>query len=213
MAKPDLREFTRREREIIATCRTPRAVERWLRSLPYNSEAGGETLRSFRGVVRDGIAHCLEGALAAATILEQHGYPTLLLSFQSKDLLDHVIFPFRGRDGRWGAVARSRDPGLHGRKAVFRRPRELAASYCEPYVDLTARLVGYVVVDLSALGGYDWRLSERNVWKVERWLIETPHRKLRMAERSYRAALARYRRFKTLHPEAKPLYFDRSRWL
>ena len=64
-------------------------------------------------------AHCLEAALAAAVILEQHGYPPLVLSFESIDELDHVLFVYRQR-GRWGSIARSRDPGLHGRKPVFR---------------------------------------------------------------------------------------------
>ena len=47
---------------------------RVLNDLPYNQEPGGRaTLRSFRGVVRHGCAHCLEAALFAATVLEQHG--------------------------------------------------------------------------------------------------------------------------------------------
>jgi hypothetical protein len=74
------------------------------------------------------------------------------------DKLDHVLFVFR-QDGRWGSVARSRDPGLHGRKPVFRSPRQLAASYQDAYVDLTGRVTGYAVADLRELGSYDWRLS------------------------------------------------------
>ena len=42
-----------------------------------------------------------------------------------------MIFVYR-RQRRWGSIARSRDPGLHGRKAVFRTPRDLALSYVEP---------------------------------------------------------------------------------
>ena len=81
--------------------------------------AQGETLRSFRGVIRHGAAHCLEAAaLAAAVIMEQHGRPPLVLSFESIDGLDHVIYVYQSR-GLWGSVARSRDPGLHGRRAVF----------------------------------------------------------------------------------------------
>jgi hypothetical protein len=75
-------------------------------------------LRSFRGVVRTGTAHCLEAALSAAVILEQQRYPPLVLSFESIDLLDHVIFVYRTKTG-WGSVARSRDPGLHGRRPLF----------------------------------------------------------------------------------------------
>jgi phosphatidylserine/phosphatidylglycerophosphate/cardiolipin synthase-like enzyme len=206
--------FTARERAVLAACRTPRAVQRWLRSLRYNVEEGGETLRSFRGVVRHGIAHCLEAALAAATVLEQHGYPPRLLSFESVDQLDHVIYVFRGSDGRWGAVARSRDPGLHGRKPVFATARALAASYLDPYVDFTGRITGYAVADLAELGSYDWRLSEKNVWKVERWLIDHPHRPLEMGERRYKAMLARYRRYRARHPDRRPAYYaNRATWL
>jgi hypothetical protein len=206
--------FDRRERALIRTLRTPRAVQEWLHDLPYNQEQDGETLRSFRGVVRCGEAHCLEAALAAATILEQHGWRARLLSFQSIDLLDHVIYPFQGRDGRWGAVARSRDPGLHGRKPVYASARALAASYMDPYVDLTGRLKGYVVVDLAELDGYDWRLSEKNVWKVERWLVETPHRPLTMSDARYRRLHAAYRAFLAAHPGEKPVdYPSRPTWM
>jgi hypothetical protein len=205
--------FAARERAIVDTLRTPLAVQRWLRALPYNHERQGETSRSFRGVVRTGRAHCLEAALAAAAILEQHGFPPLLLSFESVDKLDHVLFVFR-RDGHWGAVARSRDPGLHGRKPVFRTARQLAASYMDPYVDLTGRIVGYTVADLRDLGRYDWRLNPRNLRKVERWLIDLPHRPLGMPDARYRWLLARYRRYRARYPHRKPVYYDnRHLWM
>src|ERR1700746_961386 len=124
--------FTARERRLIARLRTPQAVQRFLNALPSNTEPHGRaTLRSFRGVVRHGCAHCLEAALFAAVVLEQHGYPPLVLSFESINELDHVIFIYRDQRnrGRWGSVARSRDPGLHGRKPVFATPRALALSY------------------------------------------------------------------------------------
>jgi hypothetical protein len=207
--------FTPAERALVRRLRTPRAVQRWLRSLPYNWEKHGETLRSFRSVVQRRTAHCLEGALAAACVLEQHGYPPLLLSFESQDGLDHVLFVFRER-GRWGAVARSRDPGLHGRKPVFRTPRQLAATYMDAYVDLSGRVTGFTVADLRDLGAYDWRLSSRNVRKVERWLIDYPHRPLPMPERRYQRALARYKRFRARFPSpaVRPAYFEgREAWL
>src|SRR5688500_11168030 len=125
------------ERRLIARLRTPLLVQQYLNALPYNQEPHGRaTLRSFRGVVRHGSAHCLEAALFAACVLEQHAYAPLLLSFESIDELDHVIFVYRQR-GLWGSVARSRDPGLHGRLPVFATPRALALSYVDPYVDYT----------------------------------------------------------------------------
>jgi len=215
VAGPGSQPFTPRERALVERLRTPRAVQRFLRTLPYNWERHGETLRSFRGVVRRRTAHCLEAALAAACILEPHGYPPLVLSFESQDGLDHVLFVFRER-GRWGAVARSRDPGLHGRKPVFRSARALAASYMDAYVDGSGRVTGYAVADLRELGGYDWRLSARNVWRVERWLVDYPHRPLPMPEARYARALARYRRFRARFPDpaVRPAYFaGREAWL
>src|SRR5256885_259558 len=84
--------FTPRERRLIATLRTPAAVQAYLNALPYNQEPGGRaTLRSFRGVVREGCAHCLEAALFSTVVLETHGHPPFVLSFQSIDALDHGI--------------------------------------------------------------------------------------------------------------------------
>lgn len=211
---PPRSAFTAAERRLVARLRTPAAVQAWLNRLPYNTEPppGRATLRSFRGVVRHRTAHCLEAALAAAVVLEQHGYPPRLMSFESVDELDHVIFVYRHR-GRWGSVARSRDPGLHGRKPVFRTVRALALSYVDPYVDFTGRITGYAVVDLRQLGTYHWRLADTNVWKVERLLLETPHRPIRTSDRRIARLRAWYRAFKARFPNRKPLnYRGRERW-
>jgi hypothetical protein len=206
--------FTPRERRLVARLRTPRAVQQFLNRLPYNTEPApeGATLRSFRGVVRHGRAHCLEAVLFAAVVLEQHGYPPLVVSFESIDQLDHVIFVYR-RAGRWGSVARSRDPGLHGRKPVFATPRALALSYVDPYVDYTGRVTGYAVVDLRGLGNYDWRLATTNVWKVERMLLDYPHRPIKTSDVRFERLKARYRTYRAEHQGRKPLYYrGREKW-
>ena len=206
--------FTPAERRIIGQLNTPSKVQRYLNALPYNNEPppGRATLRSFRGVVKYHTAHCLEAALFAATVLEQHGYPPLVISFESIDELDHVIFVYR-RHRHWGSVARSRDPGLHGRKPVFPTARALAASYLDTYVDLSGRLTGFTVFDLRALGNYDWRLSARNVWKVERVLLDASHAPLTMAESRFQKFRAMYRAFKKKYPDRKPLFYEgRHRW-
>ena len=192
--------------------RTPNAVQQWLNDLPYNTEPGGETLRSFRGVVRTGTAHCLEAALAAAVVLEQHRFPPLVLSFESIDLLDHVIFVYRGPDG-WGSVARSRDPGLHGRRPTFATPRALALSYFEGYIDFTGRIKAYAVVDLRVLESYDWRLADQNIWKVERLLLDWPHRGIVSSDRRADRLRRRYRAFRATHGYKPWKYYrGRDRW-
>jgi hypothetical protein len=214
ISAPTLDNFTADEQRIVRRLRTPTAVQRFLNALPYNNEPppSRATLRSFRGVVRHRTAHCIEAALAAAVILEQHGYPPLILSFESIDKLDHVLFVYRAR-GRWGSVGRSRDPGLHGRKPVFRTARALALSYVDPYVDFTGRIVGYTVVDLGTLlREYDWRLSDQNVWKAERVLLDAAHRPIRSSDARIDRLRRRYVQYRKEHLGRKPLYFDRTAW-
>src|SRR5581483_5501464 len=157
---------------------------------------------------------CLEAAIVAAVVLERHGYPPLVLSFESIDDLDHVIFVYQQR-GRWGSIARSRDPGLHGRKPVFATPRALALSYFDPYIDFTGRITGYAVVNLAdALGDYDWRLATTNVWKVERVLLDYPHRPIASSDARVARLRERYRRFRAEYPNRKPIFYPRrDRWM
>ena len=210
VARPVL---TRAEGALIRRLRTPDAVQAWLNALDYNVERGGATLRSFRGVVRTQSAHCLEAALFAAVVLEQHGYAPLVMSLESQDNLDHVIFVYRA-NGRWGSVARSRDPGLHGRTPVFATIRGLAYSYVEPYVDYTGRVRGYGVANLAtAMGRYDWRWAEQNVWKVEQVLIDWPHVKLPTSTARYRQLKKWYRAYRESNGGRKPVdYKGREKW-
>src|SRR5437899_5598608 len=213
---PALSIFTPAERRLIRRLRKPILVQQFLNRLPYNTEPepGPETLRSLRQVLRHRTAHCLEAALAAACILEQHGFPPLVMSLKSIDYLDHVIFVYRER-GRWGSVARSRDPGLHGRKPVFHSVCALAMSYFDPYIDFTGRLTGYVVVNLAQLmGEYDWRLSSRNIWKVERSLLDYPHRSIASSDRRVDRLRAKYQAFRAKFPDRKPIFYrGRERWM
>ena len=205
--------FNRAERALIARLSTPALVQRYLNRLAYNTEPHGRaTLRSFRGVLEHGCAHCLEAALFAVVVLEAHGYPPLVLSFESIDRLDHVIFLYQRR-GRWGSVARSRDPGLHGRKPVFATPRALALSYADPYVDYTGRVTGYAVVDIAKeMGNYEWRLADTNIWKVERMLLDYPHRRIKTSDARTKQLRAWYRKFRTKHGVKPVSYRGRENW-
>jgi len=206
--------LTPRETRLVGRLRTPQQVQRFLNDLPYNDEPlpGGATLRSFRGVVKHWSAHCMEAALAAAVLLEYHRYPPLVLSLESVDHLDHVLFVYR-RSRHWGSVARSRDPGLHGRRPVFRTVRDLVLSYVDTYIDLTGRIVGYAVVDLRLLGRYDWRFSTRNIWRAERLLQDSPHRPIRSSDRRIARLRRQFRAFKKQYPNRAPLYYkDQERW-
>lgn len=207
-------KFTAAERRLINRLRTPRDVQRYLNDLTYNTEPppGGPQQRTFRSVVATGTAHCLEAALSAAVILEQHGYPPTVMSLESEDGLDHVIFVYKAPTG-WGSIAKSRDPGLHGRKPVFRSLRAMALTYFEPFIDTTGCLRAYGMVDLRVLGAYDWRVSSGHVWKVERLLYEIPHTPIRYSQARVDRLRRRYFTFRREHPGVKPVaYYDQSTW-
>ena len=124
-----------------------------------------------------------------------------------------MLFVYQHR-GRWGAIARSRDPGLHGRKPVFATPRALALSYVDPYVDYSGRVTGYAVVDVAKeMGNYDWRLAETNIWKVERMLLDFPHRRIKTSDQRFRQLRKWYREYRAAHGGRKPIdYPGRQRW-
>lgn len=211
--KPDSLSFTTREWKLVQKLNTPAKVQRFLTRLPYNWEPNGATLRSFREVVRTNEVHCLEAAVAAATMLEQHGYPPLLMDLESQDLLDHVLFIFQ-ENKMWGSIARSRDIGLHGRKPVFRTIRDLVGSYFDPYVDFTGRIKGYGVMSLYDLGNYDWRFSKRKMSKIEDHLRNMPHRSFRSSDARYKKLLERYHKYKKRYPERSPAYYEnRNQWM
>jgi hypothetical protein len=213
LTKPEKNKFTAHEWALIQRLNSPAKVQAFLTNMPYNWEKKGGTMRSFREMLKHDEVHCLEAAVSAAVILEQHGYPPLLLDLESQDLLDHVLFVFK-LDGRWGSIARSRDLGLHGRKPVFRSIRDLVWSYFEPYVDLTGRIKAYGVTSLYDLGNYDWRFSSRKMAKIEDHLRALRHKKLVSSDRRYRELLAKYKAFKEQYPDQTPDYYkSESVWM
>lgn len=177
-------------KELSRRLKTPRQVQNFLRRMPYNREHKGETLRSAQAALKAGTAHCFEAAFLAAAILEHHGFAPTVLSFESQDGLDHVLFVYQ-QGGKWGAIGRSRDEGLHGRSPVFRSLRDLAWSYYDPYVDGSGKITAYQMAHLDDMKT-DWRASTKNVWKAERYLIDLKHKPLRSSVRRYRQLLKNF---------------------
>lgn len=171
--------------------KTPFQVQKFLRSFEYNREKRGATLRSAEKALRAQTAHCFEAAFIAAALLEMNGYPPLVLSFESQDGLDHVIFIYQSRSGKWGSVARSRDEGLHGRKPVFRSIRSLAWSYFDPYIDHTGKITAYQIAHLDETKT-NWRRSLKSVWKAEKYLLKLKHIPLRSSKQRYQKVYKNY---------------------
>ncbi len=144
------------ELAVLGRLTTPEAIQEYLDALPYNDEI---TCRSPRRVLRDGKAHCMEGALFAAAALERLGHRPVLVDMRAERDDDHIVALFR-RDRRLGAVAKSNYTGLRYRSPVYCSLRELIMSYFEDYFNPAGELTlrGYTrPLDLRQSRFGQWR--------------------------------------------------------
>jgi len=170
--------FDAGEMLVLKTLKTPEKIQRFLDSeIAYNKEPDGETIRSPRRVLRDKVAHCLEGALLAAAALRVHGSSPLLLDLETVHDDDHVLAVFK-QHGHWGAIAKSNYSGLRFREPVYRNLRELVMSYFEVYFNASREktLRNYSrPVDLSRFDGIGWMTAEADLWVISEHLTNIPH--------------------------------------
>lgn len=167
---------------------SPRAIQDFLDETPYSTDP---FYRSPLRVLRDRRAHCVDGALFAASALRRLGHPPLVVDLVAVRDDDHVIAVFRV-EGCWGAVAKSNTVGLRYREPVYRTLRELAMSYFEVYFNLEAEksLRSYSVpLDLSAFDALRWEthddaLEDRVVarmYRIRHHRLLTPAQEARLA--------------------------------
>ena len=170
--------FNAREWNTLRRLTTPAKIQRFLDAdIGYNKETGGPTCRSPRRVLRDRVAHCLEGALFGAAALRAQGFPPLLLDLEAVRDDDHVLAIFKQR-GHWGAIAKSNYSGLRFREPVYRSLRELVMSYFEHYYNLEAEktLRAYSrPVNLARFDRIEWMTTEQDLWAIPDQLLAIPH--------------------------------------
>lgn len=163
----------REQREIFSSLDSPASIQAFLDEIPYSAQ---DANRCPLYVLRDRVAHCLDGALFAAAALRRIGFPPLIV-----DLLpepgtddDHVLAIYR-RDGCLGAVAKSNFVGLRFREAIYRNLRELVMSYFEGYFNVTGvkTLRGYTrPLDLKTFDKVGWMWSNKAADAIEQRLKE-----------------------------------------
>ena len=165
---------------VLRRLATPEKIQRYLYDLKQNFEPDGDTCRPVRGVLREGRAHCIEGAMLAACALWVHGEPPLLMDLRAERDFDHVVTLFRRR-GCWGAISKTNGLGLRWRDPVYRSLRELAMSYVHEYVNRrdhkTLREFSRPF-DLRRVSPAVWVTGEKNAWEVCDRLDEIPHHRL-----------------------------------
>jgi len=182
------RRFARREDlglgkgefAVLRRLDTPAKIQRFLFGLKQNFEPDGDTCRPVRVVLRDGNAHCIEGAMLAAAALWVHGEPPLLMDMRAEHDFDHVVALFRRR-GCWGAISKTNGAYLRWRDPVYRSLRELAMSYFHEYSNKREHksLREYSLpFDLRRVDPAIWAAGEKNAWEVPELLEEARHFRL-----------------------------------
>ncbi|HVB19742.1 MAG TPA: hypothetical protein VNF51_00425 [Candidatus Paceibacterota bacterium] len=172
--------LTRREYKTLAALSTPILIQNFLDALPFNFEESGDTHMSPQRALLEGKAHCIEGALLAATALWIYGQPPLIMNLSSrmgKGDVDHVVALYR-RGGRYGAISKTNHASIRFRDPVYRTPRELALSYFhEWFMNETGEktLECYSKPLDMRRWGVHWLTAKEELWVVADALAERKH--------------------------------------
>lgn len=160
---------------ILISLDRPVKIQAFLDSIPYSAE---DTNRTPVQVMIDRKAHCLDGAIFAAAVLQQFGFPARLIDMfpdPGKDD-DHVLAVFKQNNG-YGAIAKSNFTGLRYREPIYRTTRELVLSYFEDFFNVYGEktLRTYTrILNLSQFDRLDWIWNPFGVEAIENRLLTMP---------------------------------------
>lgn len=176
--------LTKEEYKTLMNLSTPIKIQDFLDALPMNFEKEGDTHRSPRAVLRTQKAHCIEGAMLAATALWLHSEPPLIMNLSARlgrGDVDHVITLYK-RNGYYGAISKTNHAVLRFRDPIYRTLRELALSYFNEWFLISSgekTLECYSKqLDLEKHFGTAWITQEKDLWEVAEALSVTPHYQL-----------------------------------
>ncbi len=178
-----LSEFTIKEMALMKSLKTPVKVQDFLNSLKFNFEEDangnntGDVVKSPIRVLREGNAHCLEGAILGAYILSLHGYKPLLLHLKTtKGDFDHIVAPFK-EDGLWGALSKTNHAVLRYREPIYKNIRELVMSYFHEYFldDGKKTLRAYSAPLNLNIFEKGWETENENLWGIDEELDKIKH--------------------------------------
>lgn len=127
-----INSWSEEEYDFLRSFTQPWDIQVFLDSIDYNPNY---ECRSPRWVIKKRSAHCFEGALFAAAVLDYLGHKPLIVDMKAYNDDDHVISVFR-EDGFWGAVAKSNFTSLRYREPVYRSLRELIMSYFDFFFNI-----------------------------------------------------------------------------
>ncbi|MBA3732967.1 hypothetical protein H0W91_01165 [Patescibacteria group bacterium] len=173
-------KYTSRESKLFQRLNTPEKIQDYLNLLPFNFEKKKETCMSPRLVLSNKTAHCMEGAMFAAAVLEFHAREPWILDLRSeKDPYDydHVVAIFK-EDGFYGAISKTNHNVLRYREPIYKSVRELVMSYFHEYFLDNGRktLREYSeLLDLNYFNKINWRTSEKDLFSIPKHLDKIKH--------------------------------------
>jgi hypothetical protein len=141
---------------------SPWSIQVFLDSIEYNPNY---ECRSPRWVIKKRSAHCFEGALFAAAVLDFIGYRPLIVDMRAYNDDDHVIAVIR-EEGYWGAVAKSNFTSLRFREPIYHSLRELIMSYFDFFFNINGykSLRSYSIpFDLTAFNHRNWATTDEDL--------------------------------------------------
>ncbi len=120
--------FNKEEQRLINKLNTPWKIQKFVNSIGYNT---GKRISVF-DVLREKKGDCLEAAIFACFVLQEHKIKSFLIDLTAVRDEDHVLCVFKVK-GLYGAIAQSKFLGLRYRYPVYKSLRELAMSYFDNY--------------------------------------------------------------------------------
>lgn len=166
------------ELAILTPLTSARKIQDFLDTLAINHEKRGETNLSPRQVLREGKAHCLEGALLAATAFWLTGERPLVMELGVKDRDDDHALALYRVNGYWGAVSKTNHTCLRFRDPIYKTVRELALSYFHEYfiTETGEKILRSYTRPISLRKfGIEWITREDEVWDVAWAIHKSPH--------------------------------------
>ena len=174
-------KYNRIEIKLFIRLNSPAKIQDYLNSIKFNFEKRGDTCYSPRFVLKNKIAHCMEGAMFAAAALEFIGYKPLVMDLRAVEHdFDHVVALFT-EGGYWGAISKTNHAVLRYREPVYKTIRELAMSYFHEYFDNKGRknLREYSrPLNLNRFNYLDWHTTEKNLFQIPEYLDSIKHYKI-----------------------------------
>ncbi len=169
--------LSRDEKLLFEGFNTPNKIQQFLDSIKYNCT---ERTLSPLLVLRERMAHCMDGGLFAAATLRHLGYSPLIVDLSAENDDDHIIAVFR--EGRfWGAIAKSNTTVLRFREPVYKSLRELAMSYFDLYYNLngdkTLRSFSETI-DLSMFDNKNWETTQKDLGSIGDFTYTVKHSSL-----------------------------------